>query len=95
VIDLRKEIFSVLSQAGTIRRVRREPEGWSPLAEGQIIARKFIKPIICHGWYDVVPGEILNGIVGGDDGRFDMADLRKANFIVSDRLPLDYPLVDG
>jgi len=92
---LRKELFSVLSQAETIRRVRQEPERCSPLAEWQMIAKKFIEPIICHGWYDVKSDEILNGIVGGDDERFDMADLRTANFIISDRLPVDYPLVDG
>jgi len=93
VADLRKEIFFDPSQAGTVRRVKREAERWSPPADGQIIAQKFIKPIVCHAMYDVVSGGILNGIVGGDDERFDMSDLRTAN-IVSDRLPVDYPLID-
>ena len=53
VIALVKELFFDLSQARTVRRVRQELESWSPPAKGQIIAQKFIKPIVCHAGYDI------------------------------------------
>ncbi|RLE98104.1 MAG: hypothetical protein DRJ63_08190 [Thermoprotei archaeon] len=48
-----KELRFDLSQAKTIRRIRQQTDSWSPLAEGQIIAQKYLKPIVCHAGYDV------------------------------------------
>jgi len=48
-----KELRFNLSQARSIRRLKQELESWSPPAKGQIIAQKFIKPIVCHAGYDL------------------------------------------
>ena len=42
-----------LKQARTIRRIRPKLDSWSPLAAGQIIAQETLRPIVCHGGYDV------------------------------------------
>ena len=42
----------------------------------------------------VVPGGILNGLVGGTGGPMDIGDFRTGNFVVSDDLPVDYPIID-
>ncbi len=42
-----------MKQARTIRRIRQQIDTWSELADGQIIAQKTLKPIICHAGYDV------------------------------------------
>jgi len=42
----------------------------------------------------VVPGGVINGIVGGNGNVFDIGDFRTGNFVVSDNLPVDYPIID-
>ena len=42
----------------------------------------------------VVPGGIVNGIVGANGGVMDVGDFRTGNFVVSDGLPVDYPIID-
>lgn len=51
--NMLKELRFNLSQARSIRRLKQELESWSPPAKGQIIAQKFIKPIVCHAGYDL------------------------------------------
>ena len=48
-----KELRFDLSEAKSIRRIRQRTESWSPLADGQIIAQGTLRPIVCHGGYDV------------------------------------------
>jgi len=48
-----KELRFDLSQAKAIRKIRQQTNSWSPLAEDQIIAQKFLKPFVCHAGYDV------------------------------------------
>ena len=42
-----------LDEARSIRKIRRRTESWSPLADGQIIAQSTLRPIVCHGGYDL------------------------------------------
>ncbi|MCK4872899.1 MAG: glycoside hydrolase family 9 protein [Phycisphaerales bacterium] len=42
-----------LKQARTIRRIRQRTDSWSALAPDQIIAQETLRPIVCHGGYDV------------------------------------------
>ena len=42
----------------------------------------------------VVPGGILNGMVGGTGEVFQIGDIRTGHFVVSDGLPVDYPVLD-
>jgi len=42
----------------------------------------------------VVPGGILNGIVGGTGKVIHIGDFRTGNFVVADNLPIDYPIIE-
>ncbi|MCD6334633.1 MAG: glycoside hydrolase family 9 protein [Candidatus Latescibacteria bacterium] len=42
----------------------------------------------------VVPGGVLNGMVGGTGEVFQIGDVRTGHFVVSDGLPVDYPVFD-
>jgi len=72
-----KELKFDLSQAKTIRRIRQQTDSWSPLAEGQIIAQKFLKPFVCHAGYDVdgVKQAVLWANAGKLTGYFEIIDV--------------------
>lgn len=68
-----------LKQARSIRRIFPQTASWSELAKGQIIAQTTVKPIICHGGYDV--NSTKRAIIWANDkkisGTFEILD---ANF---------------
>jgi len=49
----------------------------------------------CEGHEDgIIPGGILNGIRGGNGDVVKLGDTRTGNLVISDHLPVDYPLMD-
>ena len=63
-----KELRFDLSEAKSIRRIRQRTESWSPLADGQIISQGTLRPIVCHGGYDVEG--IKRAVIWANRGRF-------------------------
>lgn len=42
-----------------------------------------------------MPGAILNGISAGTGKVFNLGDYNTRNFVISDKLPVDYPVFDN
>jgi len=72
-----KEVRFDLSEAKTIRKIRRKTESWSPLAEGQIIAQGTLRPIISHGGYalDGTKEAVIWANSGKLTGGFELIDV--------------------
>jgi len=72
-----KELRFDLSEAKTIRKIRQRTESWSPLADGQIIAQGTLRPIVCHGGYDVegVKKAVVWANGGKLTGSFELIDV--------------------
>jgi len=74
-----KELRFDLSEAKSIRKIRQRTESWSPLADGQIIAQGTLRPIVCHGGYDVEG--IKRAVIWANRGRltggFELIDVTK------------------
>ena len=72
-----QELKFDLAHARSIRRIRQKKDSWSPLAEGQVIAQPFLKPIVCHAGYDVdgVKRAIIWANNGKLTGYFELVDV--------------------
>ncbi len=66
-----------LKQARTIRWIRQKTSSWCPLATGQIIAQETLRPIVCHGGYDVEGTKTAVVWANGQKltGRFELIDV--------------------
>jgi endoglucanase len=65
-----------LKQTRTVRRIRQQLDSWSTVAKGQIIAQKTLKPIVCHGGYEVdgVKTAVIWANAGNLTGWFELID---------------------
>lgn len=66
-----------LSEAKTIRKLSQNPESWSDLSSGQIIAQTNLRPIICHGGYAPFGSKkaLIWANAGALTGEFELIDV--------------------